>query len=254
MRIRIIYQTHKWLAVAALVASLAWFVSGTLMAVPGRLRTSSPNMVVGAEAEATLTNAPGFADARVSVASAIAAVRARSDAPGRITSVRMRRFPGRLAYQIAGSDGTHLIDATTGVIFAVDAAMAEQIARQAVGPDTALGPVTVQRTPTSDYRGPFPVYRVPAADGKGTVFYVSGISGDARFSDRRSRMFTSIVNWHDFFFLTGLLSDSAVRAALFVFAVLGTAMTLAGVLILVMQFQTWQRRRFDRSPLRPRRS
>src|SRR5580765_2147368 len=114
MTIRFIYQTHKWLAVAALVASVAWFVSGILMAVPGRLRTSSPDMVVGSAAEATLTNAPGFADARVSVASAIAAVLPQRDTPGRITSVRMRRFPGRLAYQIAGPDGTRLVDATTG--------------------------------------------------------------------------------------------------------------------------------------------
>jgi hypothetical protein len=58
MRAGLIFKVHKWLAVAALVASLAWFISGILMATPARFRTLSPDMVVGADAEATLPNAP----------------------------------------------------------------------------------------------------------------------------------------------------------------------------------------------------
>ena len=44
MNARFIYQTHKWLAVAVVAATLCWFISGVIMVLPGSWRTLSPNL------------------------------------------------------------------------------------------------------------------------------------------------------------------------------------------------------------------
>jgi hypothetical protein len=241
MNVRLIYQSHKWLAVAVVAATLAWFISGVVMVLPGNWRTLSPNLTLTSDADPRLSGAPEFEDARVTVPSAIGAVRAQAGKPVRITSVKLRRLPGRLSYEVATSDRVYLVDGISGEVFTLNESIAGQIAAATVGPRTPLGPVTVQRERTSDYRGPVPAFRIPVEDGKGTVLYVGGPPVDVRYSDRLSRRLTPIAGWHELLFLRPLLSGSAVRLTMLVSAILGTLMSLAGTVILFLQFQRWRR-------------
>jgi hypothetical protein len=241
MNARFIYQTHKWLAVAVVAATLCWFISGVIMVLPGSWRTLSPNLTLMNDADPRLSGTPEFDDARVTVPSAIAAVREHTGKPLRITSVKLRRLPGRLAYEVATPERVYLVDGVNGELFALNETLAGQIAAATVGPRTPLGPVTVQRERTSDYRGTVPAYRIPVEDGKGTVLYIGGPPVDVRHSDRLTRTLTPIVGWHELMFLQPWLSGPAVRLTMLVSAIIGTLMSLAGTVILFLQFQRWRR-------------
>ena len=134
-----------------------------------------------------------------------------------------------------------LVDGVSGDVFTLNESLAGQIAAATVGPRLPLGPVTIQRERTSDYRGPVPAYRIPVEDGKGTILYIGGPPVDMRYSDRLSRRLTPIAGWHELLFLRPLLSGSAVRLTMLVSAILGTLMSLAGTVILFLQFQRWRR-------------
>jgi len=239
---RFIYQSHKWLAVAVVVATLGWFISGVVLVLPGHWRTLSPGLTLTSDADPRLSGTPAFEETRVSVPDAIAAVRGQTGTPVRITSVKLRRLPGRLAYEVATFDRVYLVDAVSGVVFTLNEALAAQIAGTTVGPQTPVGPVTIQRTASSAYRGPLPVYRVPVADGKDTVLFISGPPVVVNSSDRLSRPLNSIARWHDFSTLRSLLPESTVRLSLLVFGVGGTLMSVAGTLILILQFLRWRAR------------
>ena len=241
MNARFIYQSHKWLAVVVVATTLCWFISGVVMVLPGSWRTLSQNLTLASDADPRLSGTPEFEDARVTVPSAIGAVRAQAGKPVRITSVKLRRLPGRLSYEVATFDRVYLVDAVSGEVFTLNESLAAQIAAATVGPRTSLGPVTIQRETTSDYRGPVPAYRIPVSDGKGTVLYVVGPPVDVRYSDRLSRRLNPIAGWHELQFLRPLLSGSAVRLTMLVSAVLGTLMSVAGTVILFLQFQRWRR-------------
>jgi hypothetical protein len=241
MNARFIYQSHKWLAVAVVAATLGWFISGVVMVLPGNWRTLSPGLALTSDADPRLSGAPAFEDARVSVPSAIDAVRLQAGAPIQITSVRIRRLPGRLSYEVATVDRVYLVDAVSGEVFTLNQSLAVQIAATTVGPRTPLGPATIQHERTSDYRGAVPAYRIPVEDGKDTILYIGGPPVEVRHSDRLSRRLTPIVGWHELLFLRPLLSGSAVRLTMLVSAILGTLMSLAGTVILFLQFQRWRR-------------
>jgi hypothetical protein len=243
MNARFIYQSHKWLAVTVAAATLAWFISGAVMVLPGGWRTLSPGLAITSDADPRLSGSPEFEDARIPVSSAIATVRARTSAENRITGVKLRRLPGRLAYELATGGTVYLVDAISGDVFGLDDRVAAQMASAAVGADVQLGPVTVLRTPTSDYFGKLPAYRVPVADGKGTVVFISGPPVEMRYSDRLSRTLTPIVGWHELSFLRPALSNAGVRLTMLVLAVTGTLMSIAGTCILFLQFQRWRRPR-----------
>jgi hypothetical protein len=241
MNARFVYQSHKWLAVAVVAVTLGWFISGVVMVLPGNWRTLSPNLTLTSDADPRLSGTPEFEDVRVTVPAAISAVRAQAGRPVRINSLKLRRLPGRLSYEVATSDRVYLVDAVNGDVFTLNESLAVQIAAATVGPRTPLGPATIQHERTSDYRGAVPAYRIPVEDGKGTILYIAGPPVDVRHSDRLSRTLTPIAGWHELLFLRPLLSGPAVRLTMLVSAILGTLMSLAGTVILFLQFQRWRR-------------
>jgi hypothetical protein len=168
-------------------------------------------------------------------------VRARTGAGRRITAVKLRRLPGRLAFEVAAGGTVYLVDAISGDPFDLDDRVAAQIAAAAVGTQAPLGPVTVQRTANSEYFGKLPAYRVPVADGKGTVLFISGPPIEMRSSDRLSRTLNAIVGWHELSFLRPVLSNAGVRLTMLALAITGTLMSIAGACILFLQFQRWRR-------------
>ena len=235
-----LHKVHKWLSVLAVAALLAWFVSGSVMIVPGSWRTLSPGL-----SKAILEpspSAPPFEEARVALADAVATARAETRVAAPVSSVRLRRLPARLAYEITLGFQVCLIDAVTGQSFSVNESLARTIASEILGPTVTVGPVALQQSASADYRGPLPAYRVAAADGKGTVLYVNAASADVRYTDRLTRLLAPVVGLHEFAFLGRLLPPSAVRLVMLTFAILGISMSGAGLLILVAQFRAWRRR------------
>lgn len=244
---RPLYQLHKWLSVVGGLAALAWFVSGAVMATPPRWRTLSPSAATGTQVDERVTDAPAFTEATVPVRDAIDAVRRVTAASAQVRGVRLRRLPGLLAYEVATSAGTRLVDARSGEIVALTSPLATAIAQVALGTTAPAGPVTVERGPSDDYRGALPAFRVPLDDGKGTIVFVSGPPIDLRYTDRLRRLSQSITDWHDLLPLQKLLPASVVRLLFFVMAIVGVLLCVFGLLILGAQLQRWRRIRAVRS-------
>lgn len=244
---KLLYKVHKWLALVVAVATLAWFASGALMAVPGRFLTLTPSVETDSRAEARLPGSPEFDAARISAAEAIASIRADIGKPFVVTGVTLRRLAGRLAYEVSTDiRGQHLVDAVSGSRFTIDEALARQIVARFRGTDEGLGPAVRQVGPTSGYTGPLPAFRVPVGGAKGTVFYVSAETAQTRMSDRLSRPLGAIARQHNLSFLRPVLSLNGIRLVMILMASIGTVMTASGILILIVQFRRWLRMRLAR--------
>ena len=243
MSIRFVYQVHKWLAVIVVIATVGWFASGALMALPARWLTLSPRVATGPDAEASLPGAPEFESATISPSAAISGVNARVGASVHVVAMRLRRIPGRLVYEVnTGRHGVHLVDASDGTVVRVDQELAEHVVARILGGDVRLGPVTRQSTPERGYAGPLPAYRIPAADGHGTVFYVDIATAQARLTDPVMRLAGSVMGLHGLGFLRSIMPAPVVRAVMFVLAIAGTVMSLAGIVILIAQLRRWWQR------------
>lgn len=239
---RFLYRLHKWLAVIVGLATLGWFASGVIMAFPEGRLSLSPDVSTGPQAEARLPGAPEFDAARVTPADAITAVRARIGKPFRVTSVALRRLPGRLVFQIsADNEGSRLVDAITGTIVDVDATLAQQVVARFLGSDAGIGPATPQDARTLGYSGPVPSYRVPVDDSRGTVFYVDRATASAQITDNLTRPASLIQKLHGLGFLRSML-PVPLWVAIVPLAGVGVVMSLTGLVILLVQLQRWFRR------------
>jgi hypothetical protein len=243
MEMKVVYQIHKWLAVIAAAATLGWFVSGVLMVVPERWLTLSPGITTGPAAEARLPGAPEFDAATVAPHAAISAVDRRVGKPVQVVGLRLRRLPGRLAYEISTErHGSHLVDAIDGTVVTVTEELAKQVVERAVGKTVRFGSVTRLTEPSLAYSGALPAYRVPLDDSKGTVFYVDSATAQIRLTDYLNRVADFLMALHGFWLLRLILPGAAVRVLMFGLAIIGTAMSLAGVVILIAQLRGWWRR------------
>jgi hypothetical protein len=243
---KLLYQVHKWLAVVALAATVAWFVSGTAMVLPESFRVVPTELD---DRRPSAKSTPRFEDAAVTVSAAISAVRAYVGKPLNVGGVHMRWFPGRLAYEVFTNRGIHLVDAVHGGVFQIDEQLALQIAATAVATRGPLGPPIRLTGNTFECRGRLPAYRIAVDDGDGTVLCISTGNGTLEASNRRSRVVGLITMWHNFRPLRALMGPRDVQVLLLAFAFLGTLMSAAGALILLVQLQRWwqtRRRRSDR--------
>lgn len=250
MDIKLIYRIHKWLAAVVAIVTVGWFVSGALMVMPDRWFTLSPNIATGPDAEARLSGAPEFGAAGIAPSAAIAAVDAAVGRRVVVTSMKLRRLPGRLVYEVSTEQhGSRLVDAIDGTIVTVTEDLARQIVARTLGSEIGLGPITQQTDRTLAFGGPLPAYRIPALDGKGTVCYVDGTTAELHVTDRLSRAAGLVMGLHGLWFLRLLFPGNAVRALMLALAITGTAMSLAGTVILLAQVRRWwaQRRRHGRA-------
>lgn len=240
---RFIFKTHKWLAVAVGLLTLAWFVSGIVMVTPPAW--------FGAPGPLSLDEAggPQFQEIVVTVPQAIAAVEAAGNAV-EVTGAGFRRIAGRLLYEIATKEhGSHLVDALSGEPFAMDPATARQLASRALPAATLPEPALVT-THDTDYRyGPLPAYRFALGDSRATSVYVVAATGEVRATNRWGRLRGFIAGLHTFDFLHAVTSNRGVRGTLVLASLVGTLMSLFGLAILWIQFVNWrERRRAPRTP------
>lgn len=242
MNMRLVYQIHKWLAALVLIVTLAWFVSGAVMVMPERWLTLSPGIRAG-EAESRVSDAPAFERATVTPSAAVAAVNGHLGRTVGVTGVRLRRLPGRLAYELTTErDGRYFVDALDSGVFTITPDMAVKIVEGVLGPSANLGTVAVQRESTIGYGGPLPAFRVPVNDGKGTVLFVDAGTGQVRLTDSLSRVAQFVMGLHVLSVLRWVMPESVVRALMIVLAISGIVMSVAGAVILVSQFRRWWRR------------
>jgi hypothetical protein len=204
-------------------------------------------VATGIDAEGLLAGAPEFAAATVAPSAAIDAVTRRAGGPVRVSTVRLRRLPARLAYEVNTAQGSYLVDAADASIVSVTEDLAKQIVARVLRRDVSFGPVTRQSERTLSYAGALPAYRLPLEDVKGTVFYVDVATAQVRLTDRLSRAAGLVMGLHGLWFLRLILPAVAVQALMLTFAVIGTAMSLTGVVILIAQLRRWWRRASVRS-------
>ncbi len=236
---RFIYKTHKWLAVAAGVFTFLWFASGVVMVLPTNLFGRVP-------AAASEPERPAFRDVTVGVPQAIAKVEATTGRRVEVTDVGFRRLLGELFYQISTDAGTHLVNARTGERLEIGEEAAWQILSRAIGSpaERLAGRLTLLREYDEGYAyGPLPVYRYPAGDAAGTIFYVAVPTGEWRATNRAGRIRGFIAGLHTFEPLRALLPARGVRLAVIGMGAVGTLMTLFGLGILYVQFLQWKRLR-----------
>lgn len=235
---RFVFKSHKWLAVAAGLLTLMWFVSGIVMVLPvsifgapGPLNTTGPA-------------GPGYQEIAVGIPQAIATVEKDLGQEIKVTGIEFRRIAGRLLYRLlTESGGSHLVDAVSGERYVIDEAEARELLRLA-DPAIAGGEMTLVRAFDSDYRyGPLPAYRLALQDARGTAYYIATETGEARATNREGRWRGFIAGMHTFDFLYGVASPRAIRLSLALTSVVGTVMTLFGFWILWIQFVNWRARR-----------
>lgn len=236
---RIIFKTHKWLAVAVFLPALLWFFSGVVILVPGKwfgaLTVMNPGPPAG----------PGYEEIAVSVSQAIAAVKTESGENAKVAGIDFARIDGRLLYRIRirGEAMPHFVDALTGERYVFDAEKARALLTKVVpGPFQPETPLLHQHDSSYTY-GPLPAYRLDAGDTWKTTYFVAVENGEIRRTTLSGRVFQFLDGMHTFSFLVPSMGRPAVRVVMLFFGVLGTVMSVFGVAILWLQFVNWRERR-----------
>lgn len=207
-------RIHKWIAVPLGAVLLVWTLSGVVMILPH----PTPDLAPPA-------GPPDFTRARISPAAAIEAVAATGADVSRVRSVSLHRIRDAIVYRIQTSGGSHLIDAATGEPFTIDAALAEQIARERLpGAHPVKRVEHVTEYDAAYFFGPLPTYRVVFDDGRGTYLYVSPLDGSVQPSNRFTRLRTMVTSLHDFSPVARLLGHRIYATGLLLLA---SAITLA---------------------------
>lgn len=240
---RLVYKTHKWLAVGVGFLTLVWFASGVVMMLPKGV-LGGPRTGAGGNAAK-----PDFKGITITVPQAIAA--AETAAGGNIvtTNVDVRDIEGRLYYLIStAKSGAHLIDAVSGTRLEITEEYATQMAARRAGGGAQPQETLLWKSHTPEYTfGPLPVYRISFDDGAATVVYVSKNTGEVTTSDRKGRIRGFIAGTHTFEFLKPMLLNRSIRALLMFFSFVGLCMSVFGGWILLIQFQNWRARRAGRA-------
>jgi hypothetical protein len=233
-----VFKSHKWLAVAAGLLTLIWFVSGIVMVLPVSIfGAPRPLFIEGPPG-------PGYKEIAVSIPQAIAAVESGLGHEVKVTDIAFSRIAGRLLYRVqtAGA-GTHFVDAVSGERYVIDETVARELLRLA-DPAAAGGELTLVREFESDYRyGPLPAYRMSMADAMRTNYYIGVETGEVRATNTGGRWRGFLAGMHTLDFMRPWTNSLTHRLLLVVTSAVGTLMSLFGLWILWIQFVNWRARR-----------
>ncbi len=233
-----VFKTHKWLAVAAGLLTLIWFVSGIVMVLPVSIfGAPGPKSTAG-------PSSPGYKEVTVTIPQAIAAVELGLGRAVKVTGIEFRRIAGRLLYRVqTEGSGAHFVDAVSGERYIINETVARELLRLA-NPAAASGEMTLVREFDSDYRyGSLPAYRLALGDAQQTNYYVGVDTGEVRATNSGGRWRGFIAGMHTFDFLRPVTSAWSHRVLLVGTSIAGTLMSLFGMAILCIQFVNWRARR-----------
>jgi hypothetical protein len=219
-------RLHRWVAISAGAFFLSWMISGMVMIWPGK----------GSERR---VSKPDYRTAVVSPAQAAAKV---GDGAGEMS---LGRVGERLVYQFKTSRGIRLVDAHSGELFPITAAVAEHVVRSEYLP--VAGALRTERLDRHDWEyrsGPLPVYRIRAGES-GKRYYVSAQDGAVRTITTAGRVRGMIMGLHTFTAVPVIGEDVRLRkAALFGAALIGLGAAVTGYLIALPRGTkgTWTKR------------
>lgn len=222
---------HKWLGITTGLVFLGWLVSGIVIELPYGAR-------------AAYSGPYGTADwGEVGVSPAEAARIATEGRTATVDQVELRRIGDRFVYRIGVGEERHLVDASTGEVFAIDRETAVALARAEFGGGAEIAEVRLLEDPEPSYTfGPLPAWRVDWVDGRGSVSYVALDDGSIRRADHVTRTRAAIESLHSFTFLDAArLGDT--RLPLLIGASLVSLVTVATGYLLTVLLSAWYRRR-----------
>ena len=151
---------HKWIGILVGLVLLMWSITGIVMMLPG----SRPSTDGRARID--------FSRASVSPAQVIAAM---GDSIPQVRSISIIQIYDLVAYRLDTARRPVLIDASSGGRIEITPALAESVARQAMGGGSGTLSVEVMSSHDRGYStGSLPVYRVAMG---GTTGYVSQLDG-----------------------------------------------------------------------------
>ena len=164
-------RIHKWIGLIIGIQLVLWTLSGAVMSM-----LDHETVAGGPAAAAPPVQAPsssGWGEVQ------------RRFAGQKVTAVAMRPLLGRYAFLVTTDAGPLLFDAESGAPVAVDATLAERVARAAYKGDAQVRGVSALRELELAVREhQLPIWRVDFADPANSSFYVSGTDG--RLLERRS--------------------------------------------------------------------
>ena len=229
---RAAFLVHRWLGIALALLMALWTLSGFVMMYVSYPATSAAERVAGLDpldlsACCAGTNAPA----------------------GPVESATVEMLLGRPVLRAIGPDGP--------VLAGLDGAGAPVIGEREAGaiarthmrnafrqaPPVRIEPVEVDQW-TLQQRGYAPLYKAQLADERGTVLYVSGLTGevvqDTHRSERLWNWLGAVPHW---LYFTALRQDGALWSQVVIWAsLLGTFLTLTGIYVGIRMYGRGQRK------------
>jgi hypothetical protein len=212
------------------VQLLLWFSSGLLMSVLPIERVRGEHLVAR-DSATPLTSAQQLA----SPANVL------REAPGPVRELRYTSLLDQPVAELTLVDGTvRLHDARSARLLPrIDGPVAVRVARAAYrGPGSPSATVSDMRTPSTEFRGKLPVWRIEFADAEKTRVFVSPESG------RIVAVRTGTWRLYDFFWGLHIMDwknhEDFNTPWMIAFAAGGLTLAIAGVVLLYMR---WPRRR-----------
>lgn len=221
MNKRLLGKLHRWIFIYMGAFMLMWAITGIVIALPyywftGEIHDKQPSIDYN-----TYTLSP---------ADAISRFRQHHGSGLNVNHVELAQIDDSLYYHMRADGGIKgNIDARTGELFSVSAALAEKYARSKFGIDAPLLESAYLTEYSAIYpNGKLPIYRLTFEDNPDNYYYVSPDKGHVNRSTLTTRIRNGIVSLHGFDPVQSLTgSEKLKRGSL----VLTGAITLVGTVI-----------------------
>ncbi|MBI3439294.1 MAG: hypothetical protein HY054_11720 [Proteobacteria bacterium] len=226
---RIASFVHKWLALIVGVQILLWIASGLFFTIVPIEQVRSEQRV----------RAFASAPLRGGDLAAVSAVLATSPAPVKLTLEARAEGDVVLAEYAAGSP--RLFDAHTAALLSpLSENAARHIASLHITAEAPIARATWVRTPSPEYRGALPAWRLEFADKDHLAVYVAANTGQV--TARRSDLWRTydalwalhIMDWRD--------HENFNHGLIIAASVLALVSTIGGIVLIPYRFR-WRRRR-----------
>ncbi len=237
---KLVFKSHKWLAVATSILTVLWFFSGIFMTMPAFLQRA----LADSAAPTASPTSEIYRSIRVPIADAIALVDQAAGSPVLVNNIVLRMIAGKLYYRVVTNQGSNLVDAVDGSFLKIDEGVARQLAVHAGARAEELGSATLINRLDGLYTwGPLPVWKIQANDKGATVFYVDPGGGEVNVYGRSKRIMMHLIGMHSLEFLNPWLSKGKIRFIMWTFTIIGNVMVFFGLWILWIQYVNWRQRR-----------